>query len=157
MSDQQVRTTIYMRSDQAIVQQLYPQQFSEFVRQLADSLIQGIELDQIPPELAEEVVYARREAQARLEYLEKKKQLKADFWGYLDQQNYPVHLARYGKRKAKKIGKLFAEKYRMGGNILPECYIHEFLNEYLEHAEYSGQMTQAWIPIQEKMMMEDTI
>ncbi|WOF15988.1 hypothetical protein F1737_04360 [Methanoplanus sp. FWC-SCC4] len=145
-------TTIYLRSDQAIIQQLYPQKFSQLVRYLADALIQGIELDKLPPEIAEEVVYVRRKSLMKMEYLKKQNLLKEDFFRFLDDQNFSVYHARYSKRKAKKIGKELAGKYREDGNILPECYVLPFLNEYLDLAEYSGKMVNAWIPIQENNM-----
>ena len=85
----------------------------------------------------------------------KKNQLKEDFFSFLDNQNYPIFLARYSKRKAKKIGKELAGKYRTNGNILPESYVLPFLNEYLEHAEYSGKMIHAWTPIQENLFREE--
>jgi hypothetical protein len=153
--DKRLKTVVYLRPDQAIIQHLYPQQFSQLVRYLADALIMGAELGELPPEIAEEVVYVRRSSQMRQEYLKKKNQLKEDFFSFLDNQNYPIFLARYSRRKAKRIGKELAGKYRTNGNILPESYVLPFLNEYLEHAEYSGKMMHAWTPIQENLFREE--
>jgi len=152
-----IKTTIYLRQDQAIIQQLYPQKFSHLVRHLADALIVGTELDKLPPEIAEEVVYARRISSMKLEYLKTQNLLKEDFFRFLDDQVFSVYLARHGKRKAKKIGKSLVFKYRAEGNVLPECYVLPFINEYLINAEYSGKMMEVWRPIQTKMIEQEMI
>lgn len=146
-------TTVNLRAEQKVVQQLYPQKFSEMVRNLADAMIKGINLSELPPEIAEEVAYARKKADLQKTYLEGKNQLKADFFLYLDQNKLPLILARTSPKQARKLARDFVTPYRAGtGNILPDCYVGPFLKEYFEIAEYSGKMTKAWSPIQEKIV-----
>jgi hypothetical protein len=107
-------------------------------------MISGAELDKLPPELAEKVVHSRRMAKLRLKNIESINQMKENFFLFLDNERYPNYISRYSRKKAKEIGKEFAIKYSLQ-NILPECYILPFLNEYYETAIYEGKMIAAYL------------
>ena len=152
-SDEHYITSVYLRKDQQVVQKVFPQKFSEMVRHLADAMIKGTDLSELPPEIAQEVVISRSQADLYQAHIENQTRLKDDFFLFLDSQNLPVVLARVGQKKARRLAKDFVTPYRAKtGNILPECYVGPFLKEYFQYAEISGKMKKAWIPIQDQMV-----
>lgn len=149
-TDRYVQTSVSIRPDQKeIIQTIQPQKISEHIRNLLDALISGTELDGLPPEVAEKVVYSRRMAKIMNQNVQKEMELKENFFHYLDLQKYPKFISKYSKRKALKIGKEYAYTFlRFEGNILPECYIMPFLSEYYDLTKGSKKMLDACLEMQ---------
>jgi hypothetical protein len=138
-------TTVHLWPDQKkVIQALYRQKFSEKARILADALIKGANLEELPNDVAEEVIQSRILANQRKNYEKELEVLKKDFYSFLDQQNYPLIIARKSEKRARSAGREFAIKfYHTTQKLIPECHVFPFVNEYCKDAHYSGKVQRA--------------
>jgi hypothetical protein len=146
-SEKYVATSVSIRPDQKkIIQQLHPQKLSENVRYLIDALIAGINLEELPPDVAEQVVYSRMIGKIKFQNIQKELEMKEEFFKFLDEKKFPKFISIYSKRKCFDIAKDLAHSYRkFEGQILPECYTVQFISEYYELRKGSPEMINAYI------------
>lgn len=144
-SEEYVKTSVSIRKDQKeVIQIIHPQKISEHVRNLLDALICGSNLSELPPEIAEKVVESRRLAKIFSLNAEREAELKARFYLYLENQNYPKFISRYSKRKCLAIGKDLAFTFKkFEANTLPDCYVMPFLLDYYDLTKGSEKMFKA--------------
>jgi hypothetical protein len=146
-TEKYVSTSVSIRPDQKkIIQQLHPQKLSENVRYLIDALIAGIDLEELPPDVAEQVVYSRMIGKIKFQNIQKELEMKEEFFRFLDGKKFPKFISIYSKRKCFDIAKDLAHSYRkFEGQILPECYTVQFISEYYELRKGSPEMIEAYI------------
>jgi hypothetical protein len=152
------RRTVYLTTEQnKLIKILFDQEFSKLARLLADALIKGANLEELPIDVAEAVIQYRILSNHRNNYEKELEILKQDFYSFLDQQNYPLVIARKSDKRARKAGRDFALKYyHTTQKLIPECHIFPFVNEYCKDAHYSGKVQRARMKLEEQEKKENT-
>lgn len=158
MTSKYVTTVVYLTPEQReLVQKLCPQGLSKLVRECLDLMIsdQAQNPDpQLPVPVQARLIQYQAELTARQDHQGRRDQLKCAFGEYLRDHHIPVIFARNGRRKARRAAKLMVRGFRSEGHILSDHLVSEFITEYLDRIEISGEVEQAWVPIQARLVEE---